>query len=121
VGMFRNQTGNRYQSRFFIHPARHALTLNFRSITIRGVPKSTNATAFLFAVLLIADLFHPVDYFAVERFLNGDMLHRSRRRSTVPMLLTRRKPDDIARPDVLGRAAATLRQSKARHDDERLA
>jgi hypothetical protein len=25
------------------------------------------------AVLLIADLFHPVDDFAVERFLNGDV------------------------------------------------
>jgi hypothetical protein len=31
--------------------------------------------------------------------LNGDMSHRGRRRSAVPMLLAGRKPDHIAWPD----------------------
>ena len=37
-------------------------------------------------VLLIADVFHPLDHFAVEVFLNGDMSHCGRRRRAVPML-----------------------------------
>src|SRR5437899_10892254 len=48
------------------------------------------------------------------------MSHRGRRRSAVPMLLTRRKPDYIAWPDFLDRCAPTLRPTKARRDDQRL-
>ena len=71
-------------------------------------------------VLFLADLLHPVDRFAVERLLNGDMSHRSGRRSAVPMLFTRRKPDHIARPDFLDRAAPTLNPPKAGREDQRL-
>jgi hypothetical protein len=46
-------------------------------------------------VLLIADLFHPVDRFAVERFLNGYMSHRSRRRSAVPVHESRRDEVEV--------------------------
>src|SRR5207253_10940740 len=52
-------------------------------------------------ILFVADLFHPVDQLAVQRFLNGDMSHRGHRRSAVPMLLARRKPDHIAWPNFL--------------------
>ena len=71
-------------------------------------------------VLFLADLLHPVDRFAVERLLNGDMSHRSGRRSAVPMLFTRHKPDHIARPDFLDRAAPTLNPPKAGREDQRL-
>src|SRR4030095_11956995 len=48
------------------------------------------------------------------------MSHRGRRRSAVQMLLTRRKPDHIAWPDFLDRAAPTLRQPKTGGHDQRL-
>jgi hypothetical protein len=37
------------------------------------------------AVLFIADVLHPIDDLAVERFLNSDMRHRGRRRGAVPV------------------------------------
>jgi hypothetical protein len=47
-------------------------------------------------ILSVADFFHPIDDLAVERLLNGDVRHRSRRCGALPMFLVRRKPDDIA-------------------------
>ena len=38
-------------------------------------------------VLFVADLFHPVNRFAVELFLNGDVRHGRGRRSTMPILV----------------------------------
>src|SRR4051812_18017848 len=40
-------------------------------------------------VLLVSDLFHPLNGFAVQRLLDGDMGHRSGRRGAVPVLLAR--------------------------------
>jgi hypothetical protein len=71
-------------------------------------------------IFLVSDFFHPIDHFAVERFLNGDMRHRGRWRSAVPMLFVRRKPDYITRPDLLNRSAFALRASKSGGDDQRL-
>src|SRR5207249_7789933 len=71
-------------------------------------------------VLLIAHFFHPIDDFPVQRLLNGNVSHCGRRRSAVPMLLVRRKPDHITRPDFLDRPAPTLRPPNARRDDQRL-
>jgi hypothetical protein len=34
--------------------------------------------------LFVADLFHPVDDFSFEAFLNGNMRHRRGRRSPMP-------------------------------------
>src|SRR6202051_5371484 len=65
------------------------------------------------AVLRVADLFHPVDDFAVQRFLNGDMRHCVRRCCAVPVLLTGREPDDIAGPDFLSGAAFALHPAAA--------
>jgi len=48
------------------------------------------------------------------------MSHCGRRRGAVPMLLVRRKPDYIARPDFLDRSALALRPPNARRDDQRL-
>jgi hypothetical protein len=70
--------------------------------------------------LFLADLFHPFDRLAVQRLPNGDVRHRDRRRCAVLMLLVRRKPDHVARPDFLDRSALALRPPKARRDDQRL-
>src|SRR5437667_2016011 len=72
-------------------------------------------------VLLVADLLHPRDRTAVQRLLNGDMRHRGRRRSAVPVLLAGRKPDDIAGPDFLDGSTPTLRRAQAGGDDQYLA
>src|SRR5947207_12168346 len=53
------------------------------------------------AVLLVGNLLHPVDHLAVLDFLQADMSHARRRRSAMPMLFARRKPDDIAGADFL--------------------
>src|SRR2546430_3368847 len=71
-------------------------------------------------VLFVAGLFHPVDRFAVERLLNGDVSHCGGRRGAMPMLFVRRKPDNIARPDFLDLAAPTLSPTEAGRDDQRL-
>jgi hypothetical protein len=42
-------------------------------------------------IFLVSDVVHPTDRFAVQRFLNGDMSHRGRRRSVLPTLCTARK------------------------------
>jgi hypothetical protein len=47
-------------------------------------------------VLLVADLLHPLDALTVEKFLNGDMRHAGRCRRSMPMLLTRRDPHNVA-------------------------
>src|SRR5437867_8617040 len=71
-------------------------------------------------ILFVTDLFHPVDDFTVELFLNGDMRHGCGWRSAMPMLLAGRKPDHIAWPDFVDRAALALNPAKPRRDDQRL-
>ena len=73
------------------------------------------------AILLVADLFHPFDDLAVERFLNGDVRHGGSRCGTVPVLHARWKPDDIAGADFFDRAAFALRPAAACRDNEPLA
>jgi hypothetical protein len=68
-------------------------------------------------VLRVVDVFHPVDDLAVEPFRDRDVRHRCGRRRAVPVFLTRREPDDIARSDLLDRPALALRKAAAgRHD-----
>src|ERR1039457_1175194 len=71
-------------------------------------------------VLFVADLLHPVNRFAVELFLNGDVRHGRGCCGAVPMLLARREPDHVARPDFLNRAAPALRQATPSRYDQRL-
>src|SRR5271170_6239676 len=49
------------------------------------------------------------------------MTHRRGWRRPVPMLLCWREPDDVARPDLLDRAALVLDAAAAGHDDQSLA
>ena len=71
-------------------------------------------------VLFVADLFHPVDNFPVELFLNGDVRHCRGRRSPMPVLLAGREPDHIAGPDLLDGSAFALNPAAASRDDESL-
>src|ERR1039458_327183 len=77
-------------------------------------------SAELSCILLVAHLLHPINGFAVQLFLNGNMGHCRRWRCSVPMLLSRCKPDDIAGPDLLDWAAPALRATTARHDNQSL-
>ena len=52
------------------------------------------------AVWLVPEMLHPVDDPAVPRFPNGDVCHCRGRRGPMPVLLTRRKPDNIAWPSM---------------------
>ena len=71
-------------------------------------------------ILFVAGLFHPVNRFAVELFLNGDMGHRRGWSGAVPMLLTRRNPDDVTRPNFLDRASPALCSATASRHDQSL-
>src|SRR6476646_4005788 len=72
-------------------------------------------------ILRVAHVFHPLDGLAVERLLDGDVLHGIRRRGTVPMLLPGLEPDHVARADLLDRPVLALHQSEPERDDQRLA
>ncbi len=74
----------------------------------------------LSVVLLVADLFEPVPDFAIQRLLNGDMRHRDGRACAMPMLLSRRNPNDIAGPDFLDRTSPALHPTYTGSDDQSL-
>src|ERR1700761_3865114 len=59
-------------------------------------------------VLIVAHFFHPVDSFAVELFLNGDVSHGRGRRRAMPMLFAGREPDDVAGTDFFNSTAPFL-------------
>src|SRR3954451_12293981 len=73
------------------------------------------------AILLVADVLHPVDHLAVDRLLDGDVRHGRRGRRPVPVLLARWEPDDVTGADLLDRPSLSLGPAAARRDDERLA
>src|SRR5713226_5379182 len=62
-------------------------------------------------ILFVADLFHPFDSLAVKVFQDGDVRHGSGWRRAVPMLLTRRTPDHIARSNFFFWTAFALNPS----------
>src|SRR3954469_9783977 len=72
------------------------------------------------AVLLVGDVFHPLDRFAVEHLGNRDVRHRGCRRRAVPVLFAGREPHHVSRADLLDRPAVALRASTTRGDDQRL-
>jgi hypothetical protein len=72
--------------------------------------------------LFVADLFHPVNRFAVELFHDSDVRHGRGCRGAVPMLLTRREPDHVPGSNFfLGRASPALCQAAASRHDQGLA
>jgi hypothetical protein len=77
-------------------------------------------------VLAVADRLEPVDDLAdatlVElHFLQRDMRHGGGGSGAVPVLLARREPDDVARPDLLDRSAPALGAPDALGDEQGLA
>src|SRR5438067_12169121 len=62
---------------------------------------TAGARANSLAVLLVADLLHPVHRLAVQLLLEGDVRHRRGRRRPVPVLFARRKPDHVTGPNFL--------------------
>jgi len=71
-------------------------------------------------ILLVRNLFHPLDRLAIQRFRDGDMRHGRRRRRAMPMLVARRTPDDIASAYFHDRTAVALRPTATSGDDEGL-
>src|SRR4051812_36982326 len=65
-------------------------------------------------------MLHPVDDLALELLLDGKVRHAGKRSGSVPVLLTGRKPNDIARANLLDRSTFALRPPTTRGDDERL-
>ncbi len=72
-------------------------------------------------VLLVGDLLQPVHGLAVELLVNGDVRHPVRCGGPVPMLLARRNPHHVARPDLLPRPAPALGPAAAGDHDQGLA
>ena len=66
-------------------------------------------------------LFHPVGALAVEPFHDGDVRHGCGCRGAVPILLTRREPDHVTRPNLLDWASPALCQAAASRHDQGLA
>src|SRR5262249_18307852 len=90
-------------------------------VLVRSSAAHPRACSLSASVLRVANVLHPVDDLAVERFLNCDMRHGRRRRCAMPMLFARRKPDYVSRSDFLDRTAPVLRPTDAGGDDQSLA
>jgi hypothetical protein len=106
----------RYRNRLIIFAQINFANVRFwHKADIRSPPEPD-----LLSVLLFTHVFHPVDGLAVQRFLNGDMCHCRPGRCPMPMLLTGRKPDHVARPDFLDRATPPLHPPETERNDQRL-
>jgi hypothetical protein len=70
--------------------------------------------------LFVADFFHPVDDLAVECFLNGDMRDGGGWRGAMPVLLVRRKGDDVAGTNLFDWPAFALGSTATGGNDLRL-
>ena len=70
--------------------------------------------------MVVADMFQPVDDFAVEPFLNGDVGYGGGRCRAMPVFFAGRKPDDVARPNFLDGSAQALSPTTAGGNDESL-
>ena len=62
----------------------------------------------------------PFDRLAVEGLLHGDVRHRGGRRGTMPVLFTRREPDDVAGANLLDGTTQALHTATTGEDDQRL-
>src|SRR4051794_11029802 len=85
-------------------------------------PSRPNQPEFVsLAILLVADLLHPLDVLAVDAFLDGDVAHAVRRGRAVPVLHARRRPDHVARLDLPLLTVPFLHPASAGRDDQDLA
>src|SRR2546427_147200 len=73
------------------------------------------------SVLLVGDVFEPIDGLAIEVLLHGDVCHRRCWRRAMPVLFARRKPHDVARANLFNGSAPPLDASGPGGHDQRLA
>src|SRR5689334_17421898 len=73
------------------------------------------------SVLLVGDVFEPVDRLAIELLLHGDVRHRRGWRGAVPVLFARGKPHDVTGADLFNRSAPALDAAGPGCHDQRLA
>src|SRR4029077_3840803 len=71
-------------------------------------------------VLFVVHLLQPIDGFAIELFLNCEVSHRGRWRSSVPVLFAWREPDNVSGSNLLDGAVPALRAPAAGNDNEGL-
>jgi hypothetical protein len=74
----------------------------------------------LSAVLLVGDVFHPLDDFPVEHLRDRDVRHRGYRRRAVPMPFAWPEPHDVTGANLFDRSAVPLHTSTTGRDDQRL-
>lgn len=68
-------------------------------------------------ILIVCDLFHPVDYFAVFFFLDSDVGHGGFWCGAVPMLFAGSEPDYVTGMNLLDGTAFALGPAAAGGDD----
>src|SRR3954453_22491487 len=71
-------------------------------------------------IFLVRDLLEPIDDFAVERLLDGDMAHSGRSGGPVPVLLAGRTHDNIAGANFPFGATPALHPTAASSNDQPL-
>src|SRR4051794_28919708 len=73
------------------------------------------------SVLLVGDVFEPVDGLAVELLLDGDVGHRRRGRRAVPVLFAGGEPHDVTGANLFNGSAPALDAAGPGGHDQRLA
>src|ERR1043165_2565106 len=73
------------------------------------------------SVLLVGDVFEPVDGLAIELLLHGDVGHRRGWRRPVPVLFARGKPHDVTGANLFHGSAPALGAAEPGCHDQRLA
>jgi len=71
-------------------------------------------------VFVVSDLLQPLDRFPVKLFDDCDMRHGGRGSRAVPVFLTGRTPDHVARMNFLDRTSPALYDAAAGRHDQRL-
>src|SRR3982750_2331658 len=73
------------------------------------------------SVLLVGDVFEPIDGLAIELLLHGDVRHRRGRRRAVPVLFARGEPHHVAGANLFNGSAPALDAAEPGCHDQRLA
>src|SRR4051794_3598722 len=73
------------------------------------------------SVLLVADVFQPIDRLAVELLLHGDVRHRRGWRGAMPVLFAGGEPHDVAGANLFNGSAPALDAAGPGRHDQRLA
>src|SRR5204862_5458910 len=73
------------------------------------------------SVLLVGDVFEPVDRLAIELLLDGDVRHGRCWRRAVPVLFARGKPHDVTGANLFNGSAPALDAAEPGCHDQRLA